>query len=103
MSGLARARSAGLDASYTYIVGLDTLSELRAGVTALQPHITDFPNFQVYQAHNSIMAGLRSAGAAELDFYLEARCAIEAIVAPGFGQRCGHGGRTHPQAFGLQP
>lgn len=79
---LARARSAGLDASYTYIVGLDTLSELRAGVTALQPHITDFPNFQVYQAHNSIMAGLRSAGAAELDFYLEARRAIEAIVAP---------------------
>ncbi len=79
---LAFARHAGLDTSYTYIVGLDTLDDLAAGVTALAPHTTEFPNFQVYQAHNTIMAGLRSPGAADLDFYLEARGAIERIVGP---------------------
>ncbi len=79
---LARARQAGLDTSYTYIVGLDSLVEMATGVEALAPHITEFPNFQVYQAHNSIMAGLRSAGADDLAFYLEARRAIEGIIEP---------------------
>jgi hypothetical protein len=79
---LARARSAGLDTSYTYIVGLDRMPDLTAGVTALTAEITDFPNFQVYQAHNSIMAGLRTQGAADLDYYLHARRTIEAIMTP---------------------
>ncbi|MEE6260174.1 hypothetical protein [Plantactinospora sonchi] len=79
---LVRARQAGLDASYTYIVGLDPLTDLVAGITELGRHITDFPNFQVYQAHNSIMAGLRSPGAIDLEFYLEARRAIEAVIGP---------------------
>lgn len=79
---LAAARQAGLDTSYTYIVGLDPLPDLTAGVTELQPYVTEFPNFQVYQAHNSIMAGLRSSGAADLEFYLRARRIIETIVGP---------------------
>ncbi|GAA3766797.1 hypothetical protein GCM10022225_61430 [Plantactinospora mayteni] len=79
---LAQARRAGLDTSYTYIVGLDPLTDLVTGVTDLTRHITDFPNFQVYQAHNSIMAGLRSPGAADLEFYLRARRAIEAVIGP---------------------
>ncbi|MEV6598817.1 hypothetical protein AB0M36_18435 [Actinoplanes sp. NPDC051346] len=79
---LARARTAGLDTSYTYIVGLDRMEELTAGIGALNPHITEFPNFQVYQAHNSIMAGLRASGAADLGHYLRARRIIERIVGP---------------------
>ncbi|MGH8885163.1 MAG: hypothetical protein ACRDYX_08330 [Egibacteraceae bacterium] len=63
-------------------MGLDPLSDLIGGVTALAPHVTEFPNFQVYQAHNSIMAGLRAESASELDFYLEARKAIEGIMCP---------------------
>jgi len=79
---LKDARSAGLSTSYTYIVGLDSLDDVVAGVTDLQPHVTDFPNFQVYQAHNSIMAGLRARGGEDLVFYLRARRAIESIVGP---------------------
>lgn len=79
---LARARYAGLDTSFTYIVGLDPLDDLRTGVAALFPHVTEFPNFQVYQAHNSIMAGLRVPGADHLEFYLQARREIERIVGP---------------------
>jgi hypothetical protein len=77
---LGRARAAGLDASYTYVVGLDPLPDLRAGVAGLTPHISAFPNFQVYQAHNAIMSGLRSPGADAIEFYLQARRDIEQIM-----------------------
>jgi hypothetical protein len=83
MPGLLReARDAGLDTSYTYIIGLDSPEDVRAGVEELQPHITEFPNFQVYQAHNAIMEGLRAEGAGSLEFYLHARGLIERIVGP---------------------
>ncbi|WP_067505679.1 hypothetical protein [Actinoplanes sp. TFC3] len=77
---LRRARDAGLDTSFTYIVGLDPLDELREGVAALGAHVTDFPNFQVYQAHNSIMAGFRTPVAEQLEFYLQARATIEQLL-----------------------
>lgn len=77
---LRDAQRAGHGTSFTCIVGLDDLGSLREGVTALVRHITEFPNFQVYQAHNSIMAGLRTAGAQELEFYLKARAAIEEVT-----------------------
>lgn len=79
---LMRARRAGLGTSFTYIVGLDPLEELCAGVETLAEHVSEFPNFQIYQAHNSIMAGLRADGADELEFYLKARQEIERIVGP---------------------
>lgn len=77
---LQRALRVGHGTSFTYIVGLDSLEALRDGVATLAPYVTEFPNFQVYQAHNSIMAGLRSEGAQDLEFYLQARRAIEEIM-----------------------
>lgn len=79
---LRRALAAGHGTSFTYIVGLDAIDALRTGVRALVPYVTEFPNFQVYQAHNSIMAGLRAHGAQDLEYYLRARAVIEKIVGP---------------------
>ncbi|WNI16332.1 hypothetical protein [Actinacidiphila sp. ITFR-21] len=79
---LRRAMQAGHGTSFTYVVGLDTLDELRRGVSELMPFTTEFPNFQVYQAHNAIMAGLRADGSDTLDFYLRARQEIEQIAGP---------------------
>lgn len=79
---LRRARGAGLDTSFTYIVGLDPLDDVRTGVAALAPHVSEFPNFQVYQAHNSIMDGLRTPTSDPLEFCLRARREIEEIMAP---------------------
>lgn len=79
---LARASRNGLDTSYTYIVGLDSMPHMISGVGALARHVNAFPNFQVYQAHNAIMAGLRAKGGDQLAFYLEARQAIEKIMKP---------------------
>ncbi|SHN52647.1 hypothetical protein SAMN05660350_00412 [Geodermatophilus obscurus] len=81
-AALARARGAGLGASFTYIVGLDPLEALRAGVQTLVEQVSEFPNFQVYQAHNSIMEGLRVADVDPLEFCLAARRQIESIMAP---------------------
>jgi hypothetical protein len=41
-----------------------------------------FPGHQVFQAHNPLMAELRTDGADQLDFYLAARAQIEQIMAP---------------------
>jgi hypothetical protein len=87
---LNRARRAGLGTSFTYIVGLDPQPELRTGIAALAEHVSEFPNFQVYQAHNSIMAALRTPGAEQLEFYLQARAEIEQILGES---------RLRPQAW----
>ncbi|MFI5648179.1 hypothetical protein [Kitasatospora sp. NPDC051705] len=79
---LRRAIGAGHATSFTYIVGLDRLADLRSGVAELMPFVTEFPNFQVYQAHNAIMAGLRAEGSNSLEYYLQARRTIEDIVGP---------------------
>ena len=79
---LRRAVAAGHDTSFTYIVGLDDFEALSSGIAALAPNVTEFPNFQVYQAHNRIMAGLRAPGAESLEHYLRARTEIEKIMKP---------------------
>jgi hypothetical protein len=79
---LRDARDAGLATSFTCIVGLDDLDALRQGVASLVPYTSEFPNFQVYQAHNRIMAGMRAHGASRLDFYLRARGVIEELMGP---------------------
>lgn len=79
---LRRARLAGLDTSFTHIVGLDRLDDMCEGIAALMPHVNEFPNLQVYQAHNAIMAGLRARGAEQVEFYLRARREIETIIGP---------------------
>ncbi|MBF6259873.1 radical SAM protein [Nocardia farcinica] len=76
---LRRAQGHGLDTSFTYICGLDHLTDLRLGLEPLAQDVTEFPNFQVYQAHNAIMAGLRAPGASEIEYFLQARVEIERI------------------------
>ncbi|MFJ5721035.1 hypothetical protein [Streptomyces sp. NPDC093149] len=79
---LARARAAGLDTSYTYIVGLDPMEALVRGVNALARMVNAFPNYQVFQAHTVMMQCMRTPGAESLEYYLQARTAIERAMAP---------------------
>lgn len=79
---LARARAAGLDTSYTYIAGIDPLEDLARGVNTLASEVSEFPNFQVFQAHTPVMQVMRTPGAEHLDYYLRARTAIEWAMAP---------------------
>ncbi|MFF4767383.1 hypothetical protein ACFY1V_12795 [Streptomyces sp. NPDC001255] len=79
---LARARAAGLDTSYTYIVGLDPMEDLVRGVNSLAGVVSAFPNIQVFQAHTVMMQGMRTPGAEGLDYYLRARTVVERAMSP---------------------
>ncbi|MFI5804452.1 hypothetical protein [Streptomyces sp. NPDC051561] len=79
---LARAAGRGLGTSFTLIVGLDPLEDMRDGVASLAGEVSCFPNFQVFQAHNLMMAGLRVPGAETLDYYLAARQILEGLMKP---------------------
>jgi hypothetical protein len=79
---LRRARRAGLDTSFNYVVGLDPLTAVVEHVRGLAPHVSVFPNVQVFQAHTRFMESLRTADGADLVFYLRARRELERIFAP---------------------
>src|SRR5215211_5325330 len=79
---LRRARRAGIDTSFNYVVGLDALTAVDEHVRKLAPHVSVFPNFQVFQAHTRFMESLRTRDASELEFYLRARRELERIFAP---------------------
>ncbi len=79
---LARARAAGVDTSFTYIVGLDPFDEMREFLRRLVPQVTVFPSVQVYQAHTTLMDLLRAPEADALPYYLRARRELEDLCAP---------------------
>lgn len=74
---LAHARAAGLDTSFTYIVGLDPYDEMRDFLGQLLPHVTVFPSVQVYQPHTALMDLLRAPDADDLTYYLRIRRDLE--------------------------
>lgn len=78
---LARAKAAGLQTSFTYIVGLDPFDEMVDFLSELLPHVTVFPSIQIYQAHTPLMDVLRSPDAGDLEYYLRARTHIERLTA----------------------
>lgn len=79
---LRRARAAGLDTSFNYVVGLDPLEPLESYARRLAPQVSVFPNFQVFQAHSLFMESLRTPAGGDLEFYLVARRELEAVFAP---------------------
>lgn len=79
---LARARAAGLQTSFTYVVGLDPYQLMRDFLRTLLPHCTVFPSVQVYQSHTALMDLLRAEDAGELAYYLDLRREIERVAAP---------------------
>jgi hypothetical protein len=78
---LARAKSYGLDSSFTYIVGLEPMDVALDGLAKLRDNVTRFPNFQIYQAHNRFMERFAAPGADTVAFYLDARKQLERLFA----------------------
>jgi len=71
----------GIDADFTYVVGLDPLDVTVAGLRRLAAHVTAFPRLQVYQAHNEYMRRARTPEAASLEYFLEVRRSVERSYA----------------------
>ena len=76
---LQRARKSGHDTGFMYIVGLDTMDDAIRQIAALLPHLSCFPNFQVYQPHNDFMRSFAASGATSIDYYLDFRRRLEEL------------------------
>ena len=76
---LARAKGSGIETGFTYIVGLDPIGVAIEGLGGLRDHVTRFPNFQVFQAHNDFMRRFAAPGADDVEFMLDARRRIERL------------------------
>jgi len=71
----------GIMGDFTYVVGLDPLTDTVAGLTRLTGFVTTFPRIQVFQAHNSYMRAAAAAEATDLRYYLRVRQAVEPLMA----------------------
>jgi hypothetical protein len=76
---LKSARSAGVDTGVTMIVGLDPIDTTADWLARAAPHLTDFPNLQIYQAHSPLMEIFRQPGSDTVAFMLAARRRLESV------------------------
>jgi hypothetical protein len=79
---LERARNANLDTGVMIVVGLDGLPEVLEWLDQATPYLTDFPNLQIFQSHNTFMDLLRVQGADSLEFFIHARREFERLLLP---------------------
>lgn len=78
---LAEARAAGLETSFTYIVGLDSMRDMESFLRSMLPRVTIFPSIQVFQPHTPLMGQVGTPEASDLSYFLRARRLIEGIMA----------------------
>lgn len=74
---LENAKNHGFSTNYLYIVGLDELSVLKAGIAELYPYINRMPIYQIMQNYVTDHEEQRVSEAKNLEYYLEARKIIE--------------------------
>jgi hypothetical protein len=77
---LHAAADAGLGSTFNYVVGLDGIDIMTKYLPDACQAVTRFPNFQIYQAHNTLMELIRADGADDLAYYLESRMLIEELM-----------------------
>lgn len=68
----------GYRTNFTYILGLDSLYDLKVGLKVLRQYVNSFPIFNVFQEH-VYQKGLRNHEANDIEYYLKARRLIEKI------------------------
>lgn len=76
---MATSLDAGMQVSYTYIVGLEPIEDFIPRMVEFMSCTNKFPTINLLQLHRQHEAGLRDPSATTLDYYLRARLAIEDI------------------------
>jgi hypothetical protein len=77
---LERAKRAGLDTTFTYIVGLDNQAEALEGLDLLLKHSTRMPSINLFQAHNEFMQMFGAEGVNSIEWFLKMRVEIEKLL-----------------------
>lgn len=75
------ARALGYKATFSYIVGIESLSVIEYYVTSLREHINKFPIINTLQMHKYHQSTLMDPEAHCLEYYLETRLILERLFA----------------------
>lgn len=73
------AKGMGIDTSFLYIAGLDSLDVVKNELPKYQDVLTRLPQIQVFQAYRPSQLELRVDEARTLDYFLEMRKIVESI------------------------
>lgn len=76
---LNKCKSLGFGANYLYIVGLDSLDDMRDGMQFMKDSINRMPVIQIMQNYTKDQEKQRVKEAIEVEFYLKARKIVEDI------------------------
>lgn len=76
---LVKAKAKGIETTYLYIVGLDSLETISAKLPEYSDLITRLPLAQTYQLYTPSQITLRHPEASSLDYFLRARKLFEAF------------------------
>jgi hypothetical protein len=74
---MAACLAAGIEVSYTYVLGLEPLSVFLPHMRDLMAYTDKFPIVNILQIHQQHAASLLDPSAGNLDFFFRARLAIE--------------------------
>ena len=75
------ARELGYKATFSYIVGMESLRVMEYHFRCLRNHVNNFPIINTLQRHKYHESMLVTPGACRLEYYLEARAILERLFA----------------------
>lgn len=78
---LERARKYGIDTTFAYIAGIDTLREMEKGFLSLRAALSKFPIINIFQVQTPGQLSAMNPEAKRLEYYIRARKTLESILA----------------------
>ena len=76
---LSLAKQKGIETSFAYIAGIDSLSEMKKGFQTLKNSITRFPVVNIYQIQTPGQLAVIDSEAKKLEYYVKTRKIIEEV------------------------
>ena len=76
---LSLAKQKGIETSFAYIAGIDTISEMKKGFETLKDSLTRFPVINIYQIQTPGQLAIIDDEAKKLEYYVKTRKIIEEI------------------------
>jgi len=76
---LLLAKQKGIETTFAYIAGIDSVSEMKKGFEILKDSITRFPVINIYQIQTPGQLSIMDQEAKELEYYVKSRKIIENV------------------------
>lgn len=73
------AKELGINTTISYVLGIDSLEELKKGFMELRDSITEFPIINIYQTQTELQTKIMDSDASTLEYYLKSRFELEKI------------------------